>query len=676
MDSGDPRKLEPVVHVRQPFFANCGRYGPIYRPTRYAFSTAFLATEGFLDTDSLAARMIQARFTGYFRFGCKCFSEFMSDPSFAAAGTEAPEESRKNNPPDFTGRYDRDILLMATILFAQSYDKETGGGVYHIDPLQLWRETCEFPNGFRNAVPTSMWQRDPDIYGDADMFGHEVEPIDIAPIRAIGPLRLLRGETDVKEDFTSLVAFPSLRASLDHQAYFEVAMQHRSLFSIDKFVKHRVCDPEHRLTIEEAIGNPPEFEVDIRDSSHIRLRESDMRVPAEARGESAFESTKLASKQCPDGGGCDLTTPFAWRDSSFLVKVYVTSSDDPEVLPGLHRLLDLKAFKSTKCADRKEQRCGVKRELVRHGRKKPSCSFFCHLANGAKAVGTSMVSVSTSAMSVFPNPISNTLGGISDDVVSWLNPMPPPGSSTDVVQPYSSIGRAALYGVAPNIFGIQSAGVRGTVGGPSLKWAKDKAGSFLKSSTFGPFGRRLVSLNYKTVQVDWTYDAVYTSTVINDDEEENAGYITGRDFLLQTRCLTLDNLPAGAIRCGTGETAAYRDLKNCYQGELELTSQPSSYGRYHFLERLGVPPPPPRPPPRHPPPSPPPPPSPKNPPTPPAGFDWREMQSKASDVQACAVLDSNPYFQTLTSVVCSSEPRVIRCTLSLPGPVASTSRYR
>lgn len=312
--------------------------------------------------------MIQARFSGYFRFGCKCFLDFMSDPSFAAAGSEAPEESRRNNPEDFVGRYDRDIMLMATILFAESYGKETGGGVYHVDPLQLWRETCEFPNGFRNAVPTSMWQRDPDIYGESDMFGHLVEPVDIAPIRAVGPLRLLRGETDVKEDFTSLV--PRDASATAHERYFRVAMQHRSLFSVDGFVEHRVCDPEHRLTVEEAIGNPPEFEVDIRDSSHIRLRESDMRVPAAARGESSFESTKLAARQCPDGGGCDLTTPFSWRDSSFMVKVYVTSSDDPDVLPGIHRLLDLKVFRGTRCEDRKQQRCGVQRELVRHGRKK------------------------------------------------------------------------------------------------------------------------------------------------------------------------------------------------------------------------------------------------------------------------------------------------------------------
>ena len=110
----------------------------MYRPTRYSFSTAFLATEGFLDTDSLAARMIQARFTGYFRFGCRAFLEWMADPSVAAAGSNAPEGSQRYNAGDFESRFDRNILLHMAILFAESYGIETRGGVYPVDPLQLW----------------------------------------------------------------------------------------------------------------------------------------------------------------------------------------------------------------------------------------------------------------------------------------------------------------------------------------------------------------------------------------------------------------------------------------------------------------------------------------------------------------------------------------------------------
>ena len=414
--------------------AHCCSYGPIYRPTRYSFSTAFLATEGFLDTDSLAARMIQARFTGYFRFGCRSFLEFMADPANAAAGSNAPPGSQRSNPDDFDSRFDRNIMLIATILFAESYGIETRGGVYPIDPLQLWRETCEFPNGFRNAVPTSMWQLDPDVYGESDFFGHEIEPLDIAPIRTYGSLAQIQGRAGTHhEDWTQDLP-PEENPGDDHALFFKNARDHRDLFSPDAFVRDRLCDPEHVLSVEEAIGNAPHFTTDIRDSSNARLRQSDMRVPAGARGESAFESTRYASRECPEGGDCDLELPFSFRDSSMLTRVYVTSSDDPDVIPGVHRLLDLKAFPDVDCNLLKEQRCGVTRTLVPHGRKKPKCGFFCTLGKAAEGVASTLLVVGTAAMSVHPSPIVSTLGDMGSDVASYLYPMPPPGKSTDVVQ--------------------------------------------------------------------------------------------------------------------------------------------------------------------------------------------------------------------------------------------------
>lgn len=59
--------------------ANVGRdhsadglgYGPVYFISRYSMSTAYLATAHFKDEDALSARIIQARFTGHFRFACQ-----------------------------------------------------------------------------------------------------------------------------------------------------------------------------------------------------------------------------------------------------------------------------------------------------------------------------------------------------------------------------------------------------------------------------------------------------------------------------------------------------------------------------------------------------------------------------------------------------------------------------
>ena len=74
--------------------ANVGRdqsedglgYGPVFTIDRYRMSTAFLATEEFRDKDSLSARIVQARFSGHFRFACRAFKEFMANPAMAAAG--------------------------------------------------------------------------------------------------------------------------------------------------------------------------------------------------------------------------------------------------------------------------------------------------------------------------------------------------------------------------------------------------------------------------------------------------------------------------------------------------------------------------------------------------------------------------------------------------------------
>ena len=71
--------------------------------SRYSMSTAYLSTVNFEDQDSLSARLVQARFSGMFRFSCACFRDFMSDPTTAAAGVgEGTDASaRADNPPDY-----------------------------------------------------------------------------------------------------------------------------------------------------------------------------------------------------------------------------------------------------------------------------------------------------------------------------------------------------------------------------------------------------------------------------------------------------------------------------------------------------------------------------------------------------------------------------------------------
>ena len=78
----------------------------------------------------------------------------------------------------------------------------------------------------------------------------------------------------------------------------------------------------------------------------------DMFVHRTQRTESAFdEQIKL-----PGDVGWQKKRP-TFRDSSLVQWVYVTSSDDPDIEPGMWRLIDLKAWPDRPCHLNREQPC-------------------------------------------------------------------------------------------------------------------------------------------------------------------------------------------------------------------------------------------------------------------------------------------------------------------------------
>jgi hypothetical protein len=104
--------LEYVVSKSSGSLINA-KYGPKVYVSKYETSVAFLATESLSDKNSLAARMLQARFTNYGRFSCMAMLEWSSDQSNAAAGTNAPEAAQRDNPDGYNSPYDRNWLLCA-----------------------------------------------------------------------------------------------------------------------------------------------------------------------------------------------------------------------------------------------------------------------------------------------------------------------------------------------------------------------------------------------------------------------------------------------------------------------------------------------------------------------------------------------------------------------------------
>jgi hypothetical protein len=245
----------------------------------------------------------------------------------------------------------------------------------------------------------------------------------------------------------------------------------------------------------------------------------------------------------------------------------------------------------------------------------------------------------------------------SDSLVAYINN--PVGDQTYAVQPYSGIGRAALYGVSPLIFGY---------GGRRLHAALLE---HVDNVTGGEKQRRRLNVpnDFKSVQVDWTNDAVFYPAYINRDlqlgtfarEQAPIQYEIGRTSLFGVRCVpvfVLATVPEartcdeqasdwyegyrGAVINLKGEVA----LPNaqCYQHSLKLVSSPRRHSPAHFLSRFFESPPPPIPPPSSPPPCPPDPPSPSPPPSPPIGFTADEMRNRIDLIQAKFCGECTPFY--------------------------------
>jgi len=291
-------------------------------------STAYLATAHFKDQDALSARIIQARFTGHFRFACQAFLEFMSDPTTSGAGSNNPEVSAFANPDDYTSQYDRNWLVMASALFSESYYSETGHD-YPTTVLGFWRDNCELPAVERSAVPTNLWKLDKKVYGEEDLFAHAVPVHSYAPLRAFGSLRQLRNVVDggngefYSEDYTNMVT------TYD----FTEDRTHRRTESLQSLYRERICNPTYKYSINDAIGNPPVGSNDedqsnfIRDASRAKLPRWDMAVPNGMLGASGIR--RPHPEGCGLGiesGGCNPWGAPSYAYSSLWQWAYVTSS--------------------------------------------------------------------------------------------------------------------------------------------------------------------------------------------------------------------------------------------------------------------------------------------------------------------------------------------------------------
>ena len=321
--------------------------------------------------------------------------------------------------------------------------------------------------------------------------------------------------------------------------------------------------------------------------------------------------------------------------------------------PGVYRLLDAPIWPKVPCYELPNQRCGLEKRLVKHGRRPPHCDFWCTLGRGVAQIGVSFLTLASAAADfafVFvQTPIQQLGNQASDALLDYIhNPL---GSQTYAVQPYSGLGRAALYGVSPLIFGY---------GGRRLHSMIIEHVENVTRHDDDARRRLSVSNDFKSVQVDWTNDAVFYPAYINRgmsrsmfySEQMPIEYEIGRKALFRVRCVPRFVVQIGvqdAQTCDVQATDWYNGYSGtvmslrgqvqdgnaeCYQHSLNVVSSPRRHSPTHFLSRFFESPPPPMPPPSSPPPSPPRPPNPSPPPSPPIGFTADEMRTKINLIQS------------------------------------------
>jgi len=147
---------------------------------------------------------------------------------------------------------------------------------------------------------------------------------------------------------------------IDKQFEFEIPNSPRPHFYYDRLARQTnvakdllrdvYCNPDYELTVEQVVGNPaPHAFTDTIVDSSTQNRPRDMITYGNLRGGDVNRGYQ--------GNGPGGQTP-SYKDTSLQSWVYITSSDDPEVAIGFHRLADLRIWPDTGCDRVKSQPCG------------------------------------------------------------------------------------------------------------------------------------------------------------------------------------------------------------------------------------------------------------------------------------------------------------------------------
>lgn len=325
--------------------ATVGTYIADFRVTPAQITKAFLASHG-MRKDALGARVIESRHTGRWRPACFEMFRLFDDRYKASAGSASEAHKAPEGNPHFSdlaydSPYDRNLLLYAMLEIKLSLDKDSLADVPY-STLSLYDTICGGGvGGYR--VPTSP--RDDPTYHFKQ--GYEIDKF--APIVNYGSLETIRSVYMGSMADCSLYfapedvarhAFCTMRDQYNQgQTFLKLDNLHRANFSPFKLQRDRLCSADWSISIEDTLGRPSQFSQGISDTPAKLAQMVDYWVvPPWARGEEHITQRTLML--------------------SMRAYVYITSSSDSSVRPGMHRLLDLPIFGNVGCEKLPEVNCG------------------------------------------------------------------------------------------------------------------------------------------------------------------------------------------------------------------------------------------------------------------------------------------------------------------------------
>lgn len=316
--------------------ATVGDYIADFTVTPEQLTKAYLSSNG-MTKDGIGARVIESKHTGRWRPACKMLWRLFDDRRKASAGTLS-KASIDGNPhfDDTTHQsvYDRNMLLYAMLEIKMSLDKDSLSDI-EFSTLGMYDMICGIGvGGHRVPVNPGDWntynfQRGFDMDSFSSIVGYG--SLETMQSSYLGYAAVCRQNFAPEDVALQLFCNGIGPTGAGQGTQMRLDAQERQVYAPFVIQRDRLCNEAYDISIEDTLARPPEFDTSLYDTPY--------------RSKFAIDQLFAA----PYHRGEEKLTYRRYMHSlrSF---VYITSSSNPSVRPGMHRLLDLPVFDDVSCA--------------------------------------------------------------------------------------------------------------------------------------------------------------------------------------------------------------------------------------------------------------------------------------------------------------------------------------